>query len=1102
MPVRRPRRPLPLLLAAVLALATAPTACDGGPDEPAVAPTPTANATPEAVTPVAATASPTPAATATPTPTPKPTATPLPTPTPSPTPTATPAPTPTATPSPTPTATATPAPTSEAPGIREGDVAEALADAGVAHMRYAAGTTVLRQAGLYLLDVETGDVETWVCPDPFTCADFRLSPSNRFLAIGGWVYDRRTERLHDMAAAELGPEDQPRNLAAPGRLEAFVDFDGGRALTQRASGGACRLLRYNEAGTLLSDVSFPSCWLDLAPDGNLVSAWTFETAVSSSPYGVYQGMAISIFDAATGEEVRRISGAAPATTSLRWRDRVLWLPDSSGVIVGTSRGDRLATLDGQWERVEGLPAPDGSGVFAAETTVTDREGRALASLEFEWLDLEEEYETLASDVSWGASGDELRVHVYARSLRAHVPGVDWGVAPLDPVIEFPPFEDRLFVEVVVDTCLNLREEPTLEAAILACLPSGAVAEADDYNDWWWSRDEPGWLHLRTDDGLEGWASAEYLRWRSDGVRLEEAAPADTAAAEPETPRGPFATVAVGGHRDACALTEAGRAVCWDRDDAGAANVLPGRYIAIDADGGTTCAVTEDGEAACWGADASASDAPPGRYTTISTTDGYTCALTEDGEAVCWGSNSARALQQRAQEGDANSSAWHPQWMPDPPAGRYLAITVGTSHYFDGSLRAACAAKAGGGYVCWRSSTRYKPEEQGRIWHEGGDSTASLISGDFCAVNELGDPYCASGDPYTAISRGWHQVCAITTGGLAECWTSGHDAMATGTLRVMRPPDPSPARYVAISSDGDYGCAVTDAGDLHCWESEPNVAAPPDPAPGRYVSVSDGGHHTCALTEAGEVVCWGLNNFGQADAPTGRYTSLSSGELHSCALAETGEPVCWGLYGRLPEASYAAVIAGGRSSCALTEAGEGICQGLEWGYVDDDPPPGRYASLSVGEFRACALTGAGEAICWTSYGRVETETPPGPFTAIGVGGGRTCALTERGEAVCWDRDGALTMEAPPGRYGALAVGWNHACGLTQAGEAACWVWRYDRYKGLATKGPYEDELAQPPPGPFVAISASEHRSCAVTEAGEVVCWGDVGYTSEPRPLQVE
>ena len=88
----------------------------------------------------------------------------------------------------------------------------------------------------------------------------------------------------------------------------------------------------------------------------------------------------------------------------------------------------------------------------------------------------------------------------------------WGI-PLAPVIEQPPYEDQLLVEIVVDTCLNAREEPSLDAPIVECLSDGTVAEIDHFRG--------DWFHLRTSDGLEGWASAEYLRWHSDGVRLEE-----------------------------------------------------------------------------------------------------------------------------------------------------------------------------------------------------------------------------------------------------------------------------------------------------------------------------------------------------------------------------------------------------------------------------------------------------------------------------------------------------------------------------------------------------------------------------------------------------
>ncbi len=81
------------------------------------------------------------------------------------------------------------------------------------------------------------------------------------------------------------------------------------------------------------------------------------------------------------------------------------------------------------------------------------------------------------------------------------------------------------------TCLNLRAARSLDAEVLACLPGGTVAETDDYAaSLGPSRD---WFRLRTDDGLEGWASAQYLRWHSGGVRLEEA-------------RGPLTAVAPGG----------------------------------------------------------------------------------------------------------------------------------------------------------------------------------------------------------------------------------------------------------------------------------------------------------------------------------------------------------------------------------------------------------------------------------------------------------------------------------------------------------------------------------------------------------------------------
>ena len=86
------------------------------------------------------------------------------------------------------------------------------------------------------------------------------------------------------------------------------------------------------------------------------------------------------------------------------------------------------------------------------------------------------------------------------------------------MIESPPFEDRLQVEVVVDTCLRLRDEPSLRAAVLDCLPNGVILDTDGYTVDYYHY--VPWMHVRTADGREGWASADYLQWASDGVLLE------------------------------------------------------------------------------------------------------------------------------------------------------------------------------------------------------------------------------------------------------------------------------------------------------------------------------------------------------------------------------------------------------------------------------------------------------------------------------------------------------------------------------------------------------------------------------------------------------
>ena len=645
--MRCARRSLPLLIAAALALSL--SACtsepgDGPPTPVAATPSPTVvptpSPTPTATPPPTPTVTPSPTPTATPSPTATPAGTPSPTPTP--TPTATPSPAPTATPSPTPTATPAPLITAEDLGIREVDTAEALAAAGLTHVRYAAGEEVPWDPGLFLLEVESGVVEGWVrslalLPEEErgtawnVSDDIAVSPSNRFVSWAGQAVlnDRQTGRTYEWDRGRIefdrwwgtGPSERLLfRLATSGAFvamdaelqpvarftlpngERFTSPNGGYILVRECvecepgdrfslvdledeanprvgswvlpwktvryrksagipyridllddlvvfvadtGSGTCRVVRYDLGGALLSDSTIP-CWRPwpvssggvglprISPDGHLVAGATSGYRAEAG-YGDLPAIAaVSVFDAVTGGEAVRVKSASAPWFEIGLTD--VWLADSSGIVVGTHRDPRIVTTDGAWKqapdpwiRALGRPAPDDpdlfvaydSAILATQPVVVNQRVEVQARLSFGRPSAPiPEYPDAAlilyERADWGAASTALRV----RTVFFHTQEPDGGYAPppLAPVIERPPFDDRLLVEVVVDTCLNLREEHALDASILACLPNGAVAQIVPTDEYVYSA---SWMHIRTDDGLEGWASAEYLRWHSDGVRLEE-----------------------------------------------------------------------------------------------------------------------------------------------------------------------------------------------------------------------------------------------------------------------------------------------------------------------------------------------------------------------------------------------------------------------------------------------------------------------------------------------------------------------------------------------------------------------------------------------------
>lgn len=631
-----------------------------------------------------------------------------------------------------------------------------------------------------------------------------------------------------------------------------------------------------------------------------------------------------------------------------------------------------------------------------------------------------------------------------------------------------------------------------------------------------------------------------------------------------------------GNKHSCALTSSGGVKCWGGNangelgnGTGLSSAVPvdvsglnSGVLAISAGDSHTCAVTSAGAAKCWGRnDGGQLGSGGGTLASATPVDvvdlasgvaaidagfAHTCAVTHGGGVKCWGNNQTGAL---------GNGTFLTSYTPVDVTGLangITAVSAGAQH--------TCALNTAGGIQCWGYN----------IGSQLGDGTTLPRS---VPVDVQGMQSGA-----TAVSAGSLQTCARTSAGGVKCWGSNTYGQLGdgGTAYSAVPVDVSglAAGVSAISAGSAFGCALTTAGAAKCWgangrgqagalpRADAAIAVAPTDLTTSISAISTGGEHTCALTAAGGIKCWGSNaggwlgngTIGLQSGPvdvsglTSGAADVSTGDVHTCALTNAGGVKCWGLnfFGQLGNGTnvqsmapvdvvgltsgVTAITTGSRHTCALTTAGAVKCWGYNmlgqlgggwgpdaWAPVDVFGLDSGVAAISAGATHTCALTTSGAVKCWGyningQLGSGTTTSSPTPVdvfgltsgaNAISAGGAHTCAVTSGGAVKCWGYNldgqlgnGTFINALSPADVSGLTSGIarvstarTHTCALTVGGSVSCWG---DNTAGRLGNGTYTGSATPVTVTGLAsgvsALSTKYAHACAVVGDASVRCWG--------------
>lgn len=242
------------------------------------------------------------------------------------------------------------------------------------------------------------------------------------------------------------------------------------------------------------------------------------------------------------------------------------------------------------------------------------------------------------------------------------------------------------------------------------------------------------------------------------------------------------------------------------------------------------------------------------------------------------------------------------------------------------------------------------------------------------------------------------VCGILLDSSLKCIAMGEEAMALGPdLDALL--DWPQGEFQFVSTGWTHACAISLGGVVECWGDGPAAVAPAGLE--GFAAVDCGPDYSCAYGPDQATQCWG-NPSGSPLPTTVPMVDVQTTFASRCGIGVDGVGRCWGEGDWLGELPLLETIDGGLEGvCGTRVEGGAWCDGTA--YMPGSPPELEDVPLLVvivTYYEACALLPGGDVFCWGREPYFNRPTDAGGFRSLTSTGFGVCGVNFENEAHCW------------------------------------------------------------------------------------------------------